>query len=238
MSSYFSYQYERAPLQECLIATLGNQIIGDSRRRLCIPSFDGRFGEVHIFKTPHHEDYKKDWKEKLTTVALATSAAPTFFKLFQDGHRSFADGGIWANNPVMIGLVDALTCYDLNRRDIHILSLGCGETGFEVEQRQVSGGLWQWRKIIAAAMHLSSQNALGQAGLLVGRDQLLRIDAVQSIKNPIDLDDYARASAELPSAAHELSADWGERVRPKFFFAPADPYEAIYGPRSSPAGSN
>jgi uncharacterized protein len=25
----------------------------------------------------------------------------------------FADGGVWANNPVMIGLVDALVCYRL-----------------------------------------------------------------------------------------------------------------------------
>jgi hypothetical protein len=111
------YAYDPKPLQKHLYAVFEDRIIGSATRRLCIPSFDG-FTEVHIFKTPHHKDYKKDWRDTLVTAAMATAAAPTFFPVYKDRGRFFADGGVWANNPVMIGLVDALACH-------HAL-LGCG----------------------------------------------------------------------------------------------------------------
>ena len=31
--------------------TFGNQKFGEAQTRLCIPSFDGLYGEVYIFKT-------------------------------------------------------------------------------------------------------------------------------------------------------------------------------------------
>ena len=41
-------------------------------------------------------------------------------------------------------------------------------------------------------MRAQSLNALGQAFLLVGKDQVIRLDAPES-GNPIELDDYKRA---------------------------------------------
>jgi hypothetical protein len=43
----------------------------------------------------------------------------------------------------MNGLVDALACYDINRSQVRILSLGCGETAFKVDEAKVKGGLFQ-----------------------------------------------------------------------------------------------
>lgn len=60
----------------------------------------------------------------------------------------------------MIGLVDARSCNTVNRRDVHILSLGCGDAEMVMTKGQIrGGGLWHWRTIITAAMHLQSQNA-------------------------------------------------------------------------------
>src|SRR5206468_5319070 len=70
------YQYEREPLERLLRLAFGSSTIGDAMHRLCIPSFDG-YTEVNVFKTPHHPDFKMDWREEMVTVALATSAAPT-----------------------------------------------------------------------------------------------------------------------------------------------------------------
>lgn len=226
------YQYERKPLEEELRRLFGDQQLGEARRRLCIPAFDG-FTEVHIFKTPHHPDFKLDWQEKIATVALATSAAPTFFSIYKNGDRRFADGGVWANNPVMVALVDALTCYDLDRRQIHILSLGCGESDMFVTEGQVRfGGLWHWKEIISSAMRLASQNALGQAGLLIGRDHLVRIDAPLVADHPIGLDDYWRARQNLLPLAQSLAAEFDPVVGPRFFSALAEPYQAYHGPRT------
>lgn len=84
-----------------------------------------------------------------------------------------------------------------------------------------------------SAMHLQSQNAIGQAGLLIGRDQLIRLNAPPPIgkEKPIDLDDYVRATNELPAVAHRLVDSFGDLIRDRFLFAPADPYPPFHGPR-------
>jgi hypothetical protein len=61
-----------------------------------VPSFEGDHGEVYIFKTPHHPDFKTDWRETMVKVALATSAAPTYYRPFRDAGYIFVDGGVWA----------------------------------------------------------------------------------------------------------------------------------------------
>lgn len=121
------YSYEREPLERALKAVFGDRLLGDANRRLCIPSFEGTYGEVVVFKTPHHPDFRLDWQHSMVAVALATAAAPTFFKTYRSGADVFADGGVWANNPVMIGLVDALSTHDLPRRRIEVLSISCGD---------------------------------------------------------------------------------------------------------------
>lgn len=227
------HAYDPDTLDRHLSAVFGTTILGDARRRLCIPAFDG-FTEVYIFKTPHHNDYKKDWRERMLTIARATAAAPTYFPIYKDRGRFFADGGVWANAPLMIGLVDALACYQIDRRQVHILSLGSGDSEITVTNKQIRyGGLWYWREIISSAMHLQTQNAVGQAGLLIGRDQLLRLNAPPMPEDPMDLDDYERAHRELPPIATRLVDEHGDAIRDRFLFTPAEPYSAFHGPRAS-----
>jgi patatin-like phospholipase/acyl hydrolase len=241
------HTYDPAPLKEELSHVFKDAVLGNARRRLCVPSFDG-FTEVYIFKTPHHRDYRTDWRESMVTVAMATAAAPTYFPVYRQAApraedapssalgprmRSFGDGGVWANDPVMIALVDALACNRLDRRQVHVLSLGTGDSEMRITEQQTKlGGLWYWREIISSAMHLQSQNALGQAGLMIGRDQLVRLNAPPMPERPIMLDDYVRASLELPPIAANLVDDFGSTIRDRFLFDPADEYPAFYGPRA------
>jgi patatin-like phospholipase/acyl hydrolase len=226
------HTYDPDKLLRQLEKIFGQTLLGDAKRRLCIPTFDG-FTEVNIFKTAHHKDYQRDWREQMVTAAMATAAAPVYFPVYKDRGRFFADGGVWANNPVMIGLVDALACHQLERRQVHILSLGSGDTDVRITENQIRlGGLWHWRDVISSAMHLQSQNAIGQAGLLIGRDQLIRLNAPPMPESPIALDDYARASRELPPIATRLVDEQGDIVRDRFLFEPAVPYKAFYGPRA------
>jgi patatin-like phospholipase/acyl hydrolase len=223
--------YDADQLLRQLEKVFATALLGDANRRLCIPTFDG-FTEVNIFKTPHHEDYKRDWREQIVTAAMATAAAPTYFPVYKDRGRFFADGGVWANNPVMIGLVDALACHQIERRQVHILSLGSGDTEMSITGKQVTlGGFWYWRDVISSAMHLQSQNAIGQAGLLIGRDQLLRLNAPAMPQHPMALDDYNRASRELPPIAARLVDEHGDTIRERFLCEPAVPYKAFYGSR-------
>ena len=223
---YFKYRYNRKALMGILRDTLGDRKFGEAQVRLCIPSFDGRYGEVYIFKTPHHPDFRKDASERMTKVAAATAAAPTFFRPLQDGGYTFVDGGVWANNPIMVALVDALSCFDVLPERVRILSLGCGDDPYAVGHRKILlGGLLAWRDIIHAAMSLQSLNALGQAGLLSGADRIIR--ASPPSEDKIQMDDWTRAVSELPLAAESTLDELGEVVSNTFLSQPASRYEPV-----------
>ena len=73
----------------------------------------------------------RDDNYPLVDVCMATSAAPIYRSLAaiddpntpNGPQQVFADGGLWANNPIMVGLVDALTIASPDR-PIEIFSLG------------------------------------------------------------------------------------------------------------------
>ncbi len=116
-------------------------------------------------ETPHHPDFKLDGVQYMKTVAAATAAAPTFFQPLRDGGYAFVDGGVWANNPVMVGVVDALSCFDLARDRISVLSLGCGTIPCSLNRTQMLGGVGNGRSPVRRARErprvcASSQSAM------------------------------------------------------------------------------
>lgn len=211
--------YNRKNLEDELRRELGNDHFGSASIPTCIPSFEGKFGEPYIFKTPHHPDYKKDQHEQLVDVALSTTAAPTYFAAVERRGYVFADGGIWANNPAMIGVVDAMSCFDIDRTQIRMLSLGCGQQEYRMQWWHRIGGQLIWaKKFYASAMRAQSHNALGQAGLLIGRPNLVRLDAPED-SNLVGMVDVDRALAELPPVARSLVEGAGHRVA-EIFLSP------------------
>ena len=223
----FKVRYDRKALVRILHELFGTRRFGDTATRLCIPSFDGRHGEPYIFKTPHHPDYRLDRHESAAKVAAATAAAPTYYAPMDDGGYKFIDGGVWANNPIMVALVDVLSCFDVPRERVRILSLGCGNRPYAVGKLKVKiGGAFVWGDIIYAAMRLQSHNAIGQAGLLIGRDRLTRVDAPANAHH-IALDDWSRAVAALPKAAEISLEKHGGRVASMFLHGPTASYRPI-----------
>lgn len=213
---FFVRSYERDNLETELRREFGNELFGSAQVPTCIPSFDGRYGEPYVFKTPHHPDYKNDRYEKLVDIALSTSAAPTYFTAVSRNGYVFADGGIWANNPAMIGVVDALTCYDIDRTQIRLLSLGCGTDTYRMKFWHRIGGLSFWAShFVKASMRAQSHNALGQAGLLIGKQNLTRLDAPEVAKR-VALDDVDRAIIEMPPIARSLAESTGHRIHDVF----------------------
>ncbi|EEE37976.1 patatin [Rhodobacteraceae bacterium KLH11] len=76
-------------------------------------------------------------------------------------------------------------------------------------------------------MHFQSQNALGQAGLLIGRNRLLRVTTAPSLA-PIAMDDFERARDELPAQARRLIEENAERLE-MFFDAERAPVTFYHG---------
>jgi uncharacterized protein len=140
------HRYSRQALERVLQEFLGDKIFGDSIVRQVIPAFDGRFSEVFLFKTRHHPDYEQDWRKRMVDIGLATSAAPTIYRPLESGGYRLIDGGIWANNPTMLAVVEAMIAFDVPRDRIKVLSIGCGDDPYHVTRRMTWGGLWHWRR--------------------------------------------------------------------------------------------
>lgn len=120
---------------------------------LCIPAVDMGTQRSWVYKTPHSSEFVRDRHFRLVDVCLATSAAPIYLPLAAvndpddpQHQRVFADGGLWANNPVLIGMIEALGIAKPEQR-IEILSVSTcpPPEGAMVDRRKLSWGIFRWR---------------------------------------------------------------------------------------------
>lgn len=107
----FYGKYSDKHLKLALKEMFEDHLIGESNNLLCIPTYNLTHGDTTVIKYDHPFIPGRDNNARYVDVALATSAAPTYFPLAQLQHLNndqFIDGGVWANNPVLVGLVEAL----------------------------------------------------------------------------------------------------------------------------------
>jgi len=216
--------HDRKPLEDMIHKTLGERSFGEARTRMVIPAVN-QYGEPSMYKTDHHPDYKRDHTELMSRIALDTSAAPIYLGGNTTGEEVCVDGGLFMNNPIMGAVVDALACYDLARQDIRVLSIGCGKYGKDITIKKANGGNWQWRDTLDYMSQLQSHNAIGQAGLLIGRRNILRLNP--DLSSPINMDDFAAAKDRLPALGKTTFRRHKEDIRP-FFEDVVEAREAHY----------
>ena len=211
----FRVLHDHRVLEQLLYDTFQDATLGDSAARLVIPAFLGPETQIAVLKTDHHRDFKKDYLMAAWEVARATSAAPAFFPGHGGDDYVFLDGGVWANNPIMAAVVDALSAYDVSRDQIQVFSIGTGNAPYQISKFAIRGGFFQWAEIIKGAMFLTTDNAQAQATLLLGPENIVRLEPKGSAA-AIDLDDYRRAIDELvPLAEADFAAN---RAHIELFF--------------------
>lgn len=106
-------KYSDTPLREVLQGVFKEAKVKDLNNLVCIPSYSFTDARPWIFKRDHGELYR-DNETLLVDVALATSAAPTYFPLCEIDRydqKQFIDGGVWANNPTLVAVIEALTYF-------------------------------------------------------------------------------------------------------------------------------
>lgn len=106
-----------------------------------------------VFKTPHIPDrYYRDVGYSLVDVCLATSAAPIYRSLAvldfadgQNGYNVFADGGLWANNPVFVAIIEALQMADAGQAiEVYCLGTCSCPAGEQISKNAADRGLVEW----------------------------------------------------------------------------------------------
>jgi len=171
-------RYDAAGLRAVLQDRFGDRLLGDSRVRLAIPSYDLAADRVHLFRTPHHRDLRRDWRVPAVEVALAAASAPTFLPAHRVEAHRLIDGGVWANNPTLVGVAECFDRLGGERGRIRVLNVG---TTSEVSERRATldnGGLFAWRSdglnVMLRGQCLAATN---HAKLILGRPDVVRVDA-------------------------------------------------------------
>lgn len=147
-------------LREALEERFGSTTLGDIYKMrgigLTIPAVEMSQHRAWVFKTPHMENTTnhRDDHYSLVDVCLATSAAPLYRSMAavdhpEDGARGFnvfVDGGLWANNPVLVALVDALDM-TVPGQEIQIFCLGTCPlpAGEQIQKHATHRGLVEWK---------------------------------------------------------------------------------------------
>ena len=204
-------RYNASELREVLRDFFRDQLLGDSRVRLAIPSYDLAADHVHLFRTPHHPDLRRDWRVPVVEVALATTASPTFLPAHRMEAHRLIDGGVWANNPTLVGVAECFDRLGGERGRIRILSVG---TTSEIRERRAAldnGGLLAWHSdgldVMLRGQCLAATN---HAQLILGRQNVVRVDVatpegLHTLDSVTAQDLIGRAHAESRSRSPALT---------------------------------
>jgi uncharacterized protein len=225
--------YSSAALRTALESVLGDTLLGEASKRLLVPSWDLRNGEVHLFKTPHSPRLTRDGRIKMVDVALATSAAPTYFAAASVDGCQLVDGGAFANNPSVLAIAEATSMLCVAPEKIRVLNIGTMTAFTDHDDRLNDAGLARWATA-AAPMFLTagSSSTVGLARHLVGFDNFLRLDA----EVPPKLFALDRINpGKVASYASSVSRNLAPAVRAVFTDHTAPAYTAsnTYGQRET-----
>ena len=171
-------KYRSATIKHALEDTFGESKLGDSCKRLVIPALNLDTGEAYLYKTAHDLRYERDYKESMVAIALATTAAPTYFPAhISRSGIAFVDGGLWANNPTLVAAIESSLVLNWHPQTTRILSLGCSTTPTSVGlERRFSLGQSYWAaKAVDIMMSGQSSSSIGIAKLMLSEENVVRV---------------------------------------------------------------
>ena len=174
-------KYSRNRLKRMVENVAKDKKLGDIKTPLMITGSNISAGGVYVFKSAYLGDmgyqYVRDGDTLLSDAILASCAAPTFFDPAPVGDTLVADGGLWANNPSIIALVEAVSKFDARIERVHILSIGTGRSTNFYSQNKFWGLLTGWgrQKLVSYVLSLQSQASTNMSKLMLG-DRHLRLD--------------------------------------------------------------
>lgn len=151
-------RYQAGRLEHAFGELLGDKVMSDSVVPLVIPAWVAAERRPLVFKTAHSASVLRDGGLLMREVARATSAAPTYFRTALVDRQLMLDGGIWANNPALVGVLEAHRAFGVGFDEVRLLSIGC------IEEPRVYGlrekGLVGWARAAVPLMMRGSGAAV------------------------------------------------------------------------------
>ncbi len=156
--------YGNEELYRCLFELFGETTLGDLSARgkyVMVPAFCLTTGRPRVFKTDHAAGLTAHSKYRLVDIAMASSAAPIVLPLVNIPNpvstaiETFCDGGVLANHPAMLGLIEALHTLKVDSGKIRLLSVSTPRKSLSsqaVHQKSLRRGLWGWGDDLAGTL--------------------------------------------------------------------------------------
>jgi len=225
----FRPRFWGSELKRAIQSVVGDRSLGEARTRLVVPAFDINTGKIYVFKTPHHPHYLHHADLAAVDAALATSAAPTYFPAHTiKGRGTFVDGGLWANCPTMVALVEALDFLDQPLEHIKMLSVSTTSSPFRIRNPDKPRGLCAWAWNLRTTMSSGqTQSSVNAAFCLLKKGVFHRVDfpvpddsfEIDDPRSVGELINMGRQIAELNEnktvvAEHFLNGDKVEPFQP------------------------
>jgi len=214
-------KYGHNALRRALTEVLGDKQMQDSIVPLVVPSYDLTRDEVYIFKTPHHSRLRRDRRASMVEVAVATASAPTYFPGALFDNVRLIDGGVFANNPVAIGIAEAYSMFGVKLESVRVFSLGTTQEVVHRNAQLDRGGLIQWAfSAIEVVLRGQSLAAHGMAQHLLAKDHYLRVNPhVPNKVLAMDRVDTAELMGQARSVSRQITHDFhqmfsGHRAEP------------------------
>jgi patatin-like phospholipase/acyl hydrolase len=217
--------------------------LADCKTGVCVPVYDLMEGRASVLKSRYHPAFNRDYHIPAFQAALATAAAPTFFDPYSASYKdqkgieqtfsNKVDGGVFANNPALLGIIEAQKAFDVSLSQLEVLSIGTGHQKFNDACARSKWGISYWingkrKRIIELFMQGQSQQVQNLISLLQkGIDKqegenflYTRIDTELDNTCMIELDETCPIKlGKLAEKAQKAFQDHGNAVL-KHFFAP------------------
>ncbi len=198
-------RYKTSSIKSVLEQLLKNNTFKDRLLPIVLVTHDLNINEERLISTTDDEDFlTKD-------VAMATGAAPTYFKpqhvfpinIPHSRGYVLSDGGTCMNNPTLPGLALMRTHYGVLPSDVKVLSLGTGiKSTTHMNEGLLRGGILKWGGSIADTCIAGQSSAANHLTRAYCGDHYFRLNPVLAPEN-MQLDDISESNQDALFAANQ-----------------------------------
>lgn len=177
----WSAKYKPDGLEDVLRNTFGDTFLSDHKTPTLITAYDPQINSPFFFRS-YRARANAEYDFRTTAVARATSAAPLFFPPaeitnIQGAQYSLLDGGLFANNPTVCGIVESLSSFGTILPELYVVSLGTGGKAakYDTKIMDTAGVFTLIRPLLDALFQGSAATVDYQTNMLLSSTQYVRL---------------------------------------------------------------
>ncbi len=161
VGKFLDEKYPSKPIEGVLKRYFGDTRLSQGLTDVLVPAYAIEKRQPVFFKSKYAREDGGGFDARMRDVGRATSAAPTYFEPHKMSvviggevvDDALVDGGVFANNPAMCALSEAIRNYGARLEDVLLVSLGTGHTNRAIEYDDAKDwGLAGWVRPVISVM--------------------------------------------------------------------------------------